>query len=211
MGHRVVPERGGRGEVALAGVTLQRRLLEPVHDLVRPQPRQQVELLVALVAAEHFVGVLVLRGSEVVVEHVSAQRVLAVEALVADGAGEGFAVAGHVLLQLVFLMEALVTELTEETLLFVQLPALTTLLLLLLLVLLQICKTSSNKFNTLQTNKTSKFLSIYRIIKTTVNSVKGTRSKVVQCTCQINLKCVLTRFVDDFWKCPGPVVNLPNH
>lgn len=57
-----------------------------------------------------------------------------VETFVAGAAGERFQVARGVLQQLVLLMEAFVTQLTEEPLLLVQLPPPPPLLLLLLLL-----------------------------------------------------------------------------
>lgn len=131
--HLVVAERADRGEGALAGVTFQRRFLQPVRSLVDAELAQQPELPVTLVTAQQLVGVLLLRLSQLVAQQVLLQRLGLVEALVTGRAGEGFDVTHHVLLQLVPLVETFVTKLAEEPLLLVQLPPPPSLQLLLLL------------------------------------------------------------------------------
>lgn len=137
--HLVVSERAGRGEGAIADAALQRRFLQPVSRLVDPELPRQSELPVASVAAQQLVGVVLLSLPQPVAQLVFLQRAGLVETFIAGAAGERFEVAGHVLPQLVLLMETFVTQLAEEPLLFVQLPP-PLLLQLLLLFLAQSCR-----------------------------------------------------------------------
>lgn len=118
----MVPERSSRGEGAVADVALQRRSLQPVRCLVASELPQQSELPVALVAAQQLFGVVLLSLPQLVGQQVFLQTLGLVETFIAGAAGERFEVTGDVFPQLVFLMETFVTELTEEPLLFVQLP-----------------------------------------------------------------------------------------
>lgn len=127
------PQRCSRGEGAVAGTALQRRLLQPMRRLVDPQLSQEAELLAALVALQQLVRVTLLRLPQLVALLVFEQHVRLVEAFVAGVAGEGLAVAGHVFGQLVVLVEAFVAEFAEEALLLVELPPPPALLLFLLL------------------------------------------------------------------------------
>lgn len=131
--HLVVAQGAGGGEGALAGLALQRRLLQPVRGLVEAQLAQQAEGALALVAAQQLVGVALLRLPQPVAQEVPLQGPGLVEAFVTGGAGEGLEVTHHVLLQLVALVEAFAAQLAEEPLLFVQLPPPPPLQLLLLL------------------------------------------------------------------------------
>lgn len=133
MGHLVVAERAGGGKGAFAGVALERRLLQPVRCLVDSELPQQPELPVALVAAQHLVGVVLLGLPQLVAQLVSLQGLGLVETFITRAAGERFQVAGHVFLQLVLLMETFVTEFTKKPLFFVQFPTPSPLRLLLLL------------------------------------------------------------------------------
>lgn len=131
--HLVVPERTGGGECAGAGLAFQRRFLQSVGRLVDSELAQQSELPVALVAAQQLLGVVLLSLPQLVSQLVLLQGPGLVEAFVAGAAGERLDVTGHVLPQLVLLVEPFVTELAEEPLLLVQLPPPLPLQLLLLL------------------------------------------------------------------------------
>lgn len=144
--HLVVPERCGGGEGAVAHQALQGRLLQAVDGLVDLQLAQHPELPVALVAAQQLVGVALPCLLQLVALLVLLEGLRLVEAFLAGAAGEGLLVTGHVLHQLVLLMVTFVTELTEEPLLFVQLPP-PHLLLLLLLLLAQSCRRTEARQN----------------------------------------------------------------
>lgn len=103
---------------------------------VRAQAGERRELLITVGTGQQVLGVLSLLELQLVVVEVFPERGLFVEALRTLRAGEGLGVTGHVLLELVFLMEALLTALAEETLQFVQLSAAETLLLA---TLLRVC------------------------------------------------------------------------
>lgn len=130
--------RGGEG--AVAGVALERHLLQPVRRLMDSELPQQLELPVALVAAQQLVGVVLLSLPELVAQLVFLQSLGLVETFVAGAAGERFEVAGQVFAQLVFLVETFVAELAEKPLLFIQLPPPSPLLHLLLLFLTHTCR-----------------------------------------------------------------------
>lgn len=131
--HFMVPECAGRRKRAVAGEALQRCFLQPVRRLVDSELAQQSELPVTLVATQQLVGVLLLSLPQLVSQLVPLQRLGLVETFVAGAAGERLDVAGDVFPQLVPLVEAFVTELTEEPLVFVELPPPLPLQLLLLL------------------------------------------------------------------------------
>lgn len=131
--HFVVPECTGRGKRAVAGEAPQRCFLQPVRRLVESELAQQSELPVALVAAQQLVGVILLSLPQLVSQLVLLQRLGLVETFVTGAAGEGLDVTEDVFPQLVPLVEAFVTELTEEPLVFVELPPPLPLQLLLLL------------------------------------------------------------------------------
>lgn len=131
--HFMVPECTGRGKRAVAGEALQRGFLQPVRCLVDSELAQQPELPVTLVAAQQLVGVILLSLPQLVSQLVLLQRLGLVETFVTRAAGERLDVTGDVFPQLVPLVEAFVTELTEEPLVFVELPPPLPLQLLLLL------------------------------------------------------------------------------
>lgn len=101
--------------------------------LVHAQLAQQPELFVTLVTVQQLVGVILLRLPQLVADLMPLQCLGLVEAFVAGGAGERFDMAQHVFPQLVLLVETFITKLTEEPLVFVQLPPPPPLHLLLLL------------------------------------------------------------------------------
>ena len=137
----VIPECTGGGKGAVAGVALQWGFLQSVGGLVHSELPQQSELPVTLVAAQQLVWVTLLRLPQLVAQLVLVQRLCPVKTLITGAARERLQVARHVLHQLVLLMEAFVAELTEEPLLFVQLPPSPPLLLFLLFLTLSFSTT----------------------------------------------------------------------
>lgn len=138
----MIPERASGGKGAVAGMALEWCLLQPVDGLVDSELARLPELPVTLVTGQQLVGVALLRLLQLVAQLMPLKRLRSVETFIAGAAGERLLVARHVLQQLVFLVEAFLTELTEEPLLLVQLPPPPPLLLLLLL-LTQSCSTST--------------------------------------------------------------------
>lgn len=80
--HLVVPERGRGGEGAVADVALQRCFLQPVRRLMNSELPQQSELLVALVAAQQLVGVILLSLPQLVGQDVLLQSLGLVETFI---------------------------------------------------------------------------------------------------------------------------------
>lgn len=150
--HLVVAKGTWGGKSAIAGMALERRLLQSVGRLVHSELPQQSELSVALITAQQLVGVVLLGFPQLVVQLVSMQSPGLVETFVTGVAGEWFDVGWHVFVQLMLLMVTSVTELTEKPLLFVQLPPPPPLLILLLL-LTQTCRQETDLLQLRQTRQ----------------------------------------------------------
>lgn len=86
--HFVVAESARGGEGAVAGVTPEWRLLEPVSRLMDSELSQQFELPVALVAAQQLVRVFLLSVPKLVAQLVALQRLGFVETFIAGAAGK---------------------------------------------------------------------------------------------------------------------------
>lgn len=144
----VVSECTGGGEGAAADLALKWCFLQTVGCLVESQLPQQPKLPVALVAMQHFVGVVLLSLPQLMGQQVFLQTLGFVETFIAGAAREGFKVAGDMFPQLVFLMETFVTEFTKEPFLFVQLPPPLSLQLLLILFTLNWLSLGDRQFST---------------------------------------------------------------